>query len=378
MRNLWLVLLILAATLAPTSAVAIDDSGTAAATIVVPRDARTIQEAIDRVADGGTVRIAPGTYLESLDIAKRVDLIGDGPRSRRRAILIAPTPRTVVPLETARGVLNYHEGGGGNLENLTVVGGDAAVLGLSSGRGPVADVRVRNVSMLRNARGVAGRFGSLRLEYSAITQSLGHGVSLVCVQQLEVFGMTITNAGQVGLLVGPCAETQAQSVSLSGVSIGGNHAGGAAIFGSVNVAITDSTFSGNHVFGVLLSGTPGSTPVINSSFTGTAEGAIPSGTIPGDGLIAVGTGNLAIIGSDFVGNQRAGVLLYDVPTQGSFAQSVVSGNQLGIVLANFSTGDCATLVVNGSLNILTGNTEDDVLDTCADLGIPPPPPVPEH
>ena len=164
MRTFGLALpLLLGLTLAPSEVLAQDDLGGAARLVHVPRDARTIQEAIDMVADGGTVHIAPGAYMESVEIVgKRVNLIGGDRKRRDRTLIVDATPREVVPVADARGLVEYGPGGGGSLTNLTLVGRDAAVLGRSTdGRTLPSEVRVRNVSMLRNGRGVTGIFSQL-------------------------------------------------------------------------------------------------------------------------------------------------------------------------------------------------------------------------
>ncbi len=47
------------------------------AEVAVPGDVATVQEALDRVADGGTIRLAASAYVETLTIAgKQVQLIG--------------------------------------------------------------------------------------------------------------------------------------------------------------------------------------------------------------------------------------------------------------------------------------------------------------
>ena len=48
------------------------------ATIVVPDDYGTIQEAIDNASAGDTIRIHAGTYAESLVVDTQVEIIGNG------------------------------------------------------------------------------------------------------------------------------------------------------------------------------------------------------------------------------------------------------------------------------------------------------------
>jgi hypothetical protein len=62
--------------------------------------AATIQEAIDRVAPGGTVRMLPGTYNETLKITKGLTLEASGERTG--PVIIAPsgTPESAIVIET--------------------------------------------------------------------------------------------------------------------------------------------------------------------------------------------------------------------------------------------------------------------------------------
>ena len=62
--------------------------------------AATIQEAIDRVASGGTVRMLPGTYNETLKITKGLTLEASGERTG--PVIIAPsgTPESAIVIET--------------------------------------------------------------------------------------------------------------------------------------------------------------------------------------------------------------------------------------------------------------------------------------
>lgn len=364
------LLLLLRLTLAPSEVLAQDDLRTAPGTVHVPRDARTIQEAIDMVADGGTVHIAPGAYIESVEIVgKRVNLIG-GDRTRRdRTLIVDVTPREVVPLADARGLVEYGPAGGGSLANLTLVGRDAAVLGRSTdGRTLPSEVRLRNVSMLRNGRGVTGSFSQLVVQETLISGSLWHGFS-ACARLLELSGMTIVNATQLGLLVFACQDSQ--SVAINNATIAGNLSGGAAFFGDVAVSITNSLVTGNRVFGVLLVHTPAQAVLVNTTISGTVEGVHPFISLLGDGLVAMGTGLISMIASNFVGNQRIGVALVDAPTHGTFVNTVVSGNRFGRV------GQGGAMFTElGSGNVFTGNTEQDFV-TDGSLPVPEAPPIPE-
>jgi hypothetical protein len=335
----------------------------------VPGDVPTIREAVDLVADGGTVRIASGTYSESIDIyGKRINLIG----SALGTVIMGPTPTESVPLSHARGLVNYGAGGGGHLRNLTLVGGDVGVMGIASGDEPPSGVRIGNVSMVQNGRGVAGGFTRLSLNNVSIVSSLVHGISLVCPEAVELRNAFVADAGQLGMLVISCNETE--SISVDHVSMVSNSGGGAAFFGNMNIGITESTFLANRIFGILLAGVSNTTLVINTVASATTKGDTPKFNEIGDGLTAVGTGTVILLDCEFVGNERAGVLLADSPTEGRFVETLATANRFGVVLAPGQTGGCGTLVEFGAENIFTGNTERDILQGCGDLPIPDQPP----
>jgi hypothetical protein len=91
--------------------------------VVVPSESfRTIQQGIDAVAAGGTVHIKPGTYRETLIVAKEISLIGSGARGGDRTEIVGARPRTVVPADQATGIVTYVAGGGGEIKSLTVRG----------------------------------------------------------------------------------------------------------------------------------------------------------------------------------------------------------------------------------------------------------------
>lgn len=376
MRLYCFIIVMLGLALNPVAGSAESDERREPRRVHVPGDARTIQEAISLVADGGTVRIAPGTYSESVDIVgKRVNLIGAGRRGLQRTVIMGEKPTEFVPLSRARGLINYGADGRGRLENLMLFGGDVAVFGLANERVLPAEVSIRNVSMVRNGRGVAGNFSRLGLNDVSIVKSFVHGISLPCFHDLELFNAFVANAGQLGILLISC--TGNESVSVDNSIIASNFGGGAAFFGNMTIGITDSTFPANRIFGILLAEVSNTTLVINTSVFATTKGDTPEFSFVGDGLMAVRAGKVFMLDSTFAINERAGVLLVDAPTEGRFVQTVVAGNRFGIALAKDSTGECGAFVEIGTENIIASNTEKDILQGCGDLPVPDaPPPLP--
>lgn len=208
-----------------------------AAAVRVPQDARTIQAAIDMVPDGGIVRIAAGTYAESVDIAgKRVDLIGE---DRATTIIRLPAPGEIVSLERARGLVNYGEGGGGLIANLSLVGGDIGIAGATGERGLPGDVSVTQAFIEGNGFGVAGRFSLLKLLDTSITKTLSHGLLLPCIAALNAEALEVKSAGHVGVVVHSCAPPGPTNAwaSLHNAHIDGNTGGGAAFLGNMFLKI---------------------------------------------------------------------------------------------------------------------------------------------
>ena len=85
-------------------------------TLDVPRDYSTIQGAIDALPAGGVIRIGPGTFFETLDIAKPLVLVGAANGATR---IGAGGAEAAITVRNARRV---------RLEGLTVIGGDYGVL----------------------------------------------------------------------------------------------------------------------------------------------------------------------------------------------------------------------------------------------------------
>jgi hypothetical protein len=111
--------------------------------------AATIQEAIDKVALGGTVTVLPGTYTESLIIKKGLTLQATGERSGTVVLAPSGTPESVVEIATSEPVtlvgLTIHVPGangirGTGVVNLTVDRSRVLALNPKMGRSQLINV----------------------------------------------------------------------------------------------------------------------------------------------------------------------------------------------------------------------------------------------
>jgi len=73
-------------------------------------DFDTIAAALEAAADGDTIRISPGTYVEGLLVAKDISLVGDG---RRDEVIVSPGVDEAVivkgPINTVRAAIHFVE-----------------------------------------------------------------------------------------------------------------------------------------------------------------------------------------------------------------------------------------------------------------------------
>jgi hypothetical protein len=344
----------------------------------VPQDVRSIQAAVDVVADRDTILIAPGTYFETLDIVgKHVNLIGLGPRAERRTesvagpVLVGPAPQAGLRTTLGRGIVNIGPGGGARLEHFVLFGGDAAVVGRSDDRGESPSLELERVSMLRNGRGVAGKFGRVALHQVRITGSIMQGLALNCFRQLEIFNSFVANAQEVGLHIVSCTEFPIVEIKNTPLSF--NLGGGAVFVGSMILTIENVMFDSNHAFGILLVNVPLST-IENTTVQGTIQAQTPYWGEMADGIDALDSTAVQLRSSQILGNARAGVILAgsNAPTTGTLLDTTITANRVGLVVQ-----DAAAWVDLGN-NSIAGNLEQDTSEPAnGSLPVPGPLPIPE-
>jgi hypothetical protein len=337
-------------------------------TVRVPQDAATIQAAIDRVADGGTVEISHGIYSETVDIiGKRVDLVGAGSKGRRLTEIWGAVPRELLPLSEARGLINYGPGGGGLVKDIVLDGGDVGILGTAHGRDESAHVRITDVVLLQNGHGIAGGFGELSLSDASMRGNLGNGILLVCFEDLDLADVVIANAGQAGILAYNCNNEETIGVTIDNSHIIGNQASGAVLVGNMNVIVHDCVFLANSGTGIFLFGTKNAT-IFDTLLGATFQGDVPPFHNLGYGLAAKECEIVLVLASTVQANSIAGLVFVD-GTEGRVGLTDIQGHPYGVVLQDgasfFDLG--GNDFSNNMLNFLTDG----------DLPIPDPPEIPD-
>ena len=184
-----------------------------APTVLVPERYLTIQSAIDAAPDGAAIHIGPGTFLEHLDIAKPLALIG------------APNGATRVDAKDAAAVITVRNTRGVRIEGLTVAGGEYGILVDESEAvqliaNQVIDarfvgIRLSRASALLKANKVRGATGPYGMGIE-LANTISRPASLIT-------GNTVTGATQEGIILHNAHATiQANTVTsngLRGVSI---------------------------------------------------------------------------------------------------------------------------------------------------------------
>lgn len=352
---------------------ALCDGDDSACTVRVPEDAATAQEAVDRVADQGVVILAPGTYDESVHIVgKQVHVVGDPAAGTGGVRFEQPLAGelggdTALRGDSTIGIFDYGLRSGGSLRNLTLVGGDGAVIGHGGEVAALGRLDIHDVTMADNGYGVAGTWSSLSLTDVTIRGASQIGYA-TCGGDQTLINAVVASSGEMGVFAASCNGAPT-SLQVDGMEIASNANGGIAVVGDVLVGITNSFVHHNGAFGIFFAeGT--SAFIIDSVVADTQDGSIQGshGVYEGlaDGLIASGSSGIVILASQFVDNARSGLLLD--ASSGTFTNSLSEGSPYGLVLDN---GSSLPLVGTSYVH----GTEQDVV-TDGGLEVPEPPPVP--
>jgi hypothetical protein len=278
------------------------------ADLVVPRDAPTIQAAIDLAEDGGSIFVLPGVYREMLRIVgKRLRVSGGG-----RAALLGEPPRAVDPAERAVGLVTYLEGGGGVFEGFELRGGPNGIVGQPpsgppGGEGPVPEahahaVTIRDVQITNSGRGILWRAGSdLLVEGTRIRNMLHHGVVFKPIApgpSVKLIDVAVAFLAGWGYLIFDTTSVGCQNQLVNPGALGAQQ-GGIGVFRS-GVCIFGGVLLANQRAGIYFQQ---SAAIVDG--TQILETAPPNGV----GILAFASELQKIVNAELDGNDEIGIQL---------------------------------------------------------------------
>jgi len=185
----------------------------------VPGDYSSIQEAIDAIAPGGTITVAPGTYEADLTIWKPLTLRGAGNDKTVLKPLSNATSKLIVSITS--------EAEGVTLAGLSVTG--------SNGDGLFI-------------------YGEASLNGMQLSGNDGHGIVLGGSAHVTISESQISENGKDGIFMGSVFQwsvSQAQA-TISKSQILGNGDTGIMMMGSSQATISDSQISENSYAGIVM------------------------------------------------------------------------------------------------------------------------------
>ncbi len=333
-----------------------------------PGDFSSIQEAIDALADGGTLRIAPGFFNERLVIAgKDVNIVGSGSgigwrNFWKRTVLVAPRPERLVPLEDSQASIEFRSGGGGSVKNMAIRGGDIGIELNGATEVIIENTRIANVGY-----GVVGQATGVTVVDSVISNSLANALLMIDVEAMNLLNNFIFNTDQVGILVFNL-EPGGGSINIFDQTLWFSGQGGIVVLGGekpVYISNCQINFSG--LAGILLIDT-GFVAVLDTNVFAVTEIVTPGYGGIADGLIAVQANQVHIDNSNFEYADRVGT--HFIESGGMITNTTTYAMRFGLVIYESPNLDWAD-----PNNDFDGEEKDiEILGTT--LPVPEAPPVP--
>lgn len=253
----------------------------------------TLQAAIDDVPSGATLALQTGIYVETLRIAgKQLRIIGKGATGDDRTEVHGVDPE--------RGVVTYSGSGGGELKDLAIKRGGAAIVGESDGSLMPA-LAVKNVVITDTAIGAFGQFSDLLLKDSDISDLTAFGIVTLDVPRLQLLGINLLRLQGAGILV--VNDTDGGEIVIENTESSLNALGGLEVQGRAgSVSIRNSNFLGNQRCGIcLFNATNVAIDNCQMNETEPLDGRF------GDGVLAILSENVTVENSILFANQRVGI-----------------------------------------------------------------------
>lgn len=283
-------------------------------TVTVPTLAYpTVQAGIDAVAPGGTVRLQPGLYLERVVIEQKTVKLAGIVGHQARAAIQAPDDQA--------SVVTYGPGGGGTLQDLTLLGGYAGVeapVRLDNLQTPGPVVLLRQVEVRAGLYGLHGAFDTLDIANSKVEGVARHGLVAIQPRVLKVMRSLFRTGGSVGIYIvntAPPAGDIAWVVTRT--TVHGFRDGGLHVVGR-GAPVLVSWFTGvdNGTAGITLDGTP-SARITSSRVSGTYPDADGNW---GDGIRIAGAA-VELVDVTIEAPARAGVSIFGCAESGQRADA---------------------------------------------------------
>lgn len=328
-------------------------AATAQSTLRVPADFSTIQGALDSAADGDTVLVAPGTYLETVDLLGKAVLLRSEAGPERTVIDGGGQPVYTVRVENG-------EGPSTRIEGFTITGGvGRTFFNQQSVTGPGGGIRVHGASPVLVDLIVTGNAGpsgggihlgggsearveSCRLIANEATRGGGlfSGSSRATLVDVSLVANRAVDGG--GLLA------EGQSLTIEGALVEDNT--GTSLGGGMYLNAVAASISG-----VRAERNGEKVPVGLNSFTYTVLG--------GGGLYATNTSGI-LRDSFFVDNAAsiAGGLYLAGGSTLQVVNNVVRGNDSGTFAGGIYFNGCSAPIVNCTI---VGNFPAGIFTTFA-------------
>ena len=173
--------------------------------IVVPRDVKKINEALERAEPGDTVFVLKGTYKETVDLKDGVALIGES------------VTETIIQ---------------GNKRKAVVKGADKAVL--------------RNFTIQNGEKGILCENVSMLIEHNYVSNNKGTGIH--CLVTLPMIRNNVVyRNGWTGIF---CETVKSLNTLVEHNVVGENGYSGIMLAGNSEVIVQNNVFIGNKQFGI--------------------------------------------------------------------------------------------------------------------------------
>ncbi|UCE37258.1 MAG: right-handed parallel beta-helix repeat-containing protein [Thermoplasmata archaeon] len=290
------------------------------ATIYVPNDYPTIQDAINASKDGDTVYVFSGTYYENVVVNKTIDLIGEDKET------------TIIDGEWSGVVINVSA----NWVNIT-----GFTITRSEGEYKCAGIKLYNVH-------------NCRLVNNNVTSNGARGIYLYYSSFINIISNTITSNYGDGIYLYFSDEN-----NIIGNNVSDNRfSSGIILHNSSNNAIENNIVSNNEGFGIylyqsslnnIINNTCNSNSYHGISLGGSSSNMIANNTCSNNSEIGIDINNFSpdnnIIDNTVTSNLRDGIFIY------------YSSNGTNIIHNNVLNNDWSGIsIYHSSNNIITDNT----------------------